>query len=79
MNHGPGLSVTKRIVTLSLIAWEPMETVSLLTGFTKLNFWLPGTLITSNVCYRSQSAHGGSSRDCGEADSHREDEEHAVE
>ena len=34
-----------------------METVSLLTGFTKLKVWLPGALMTSNVCY-TNSFHG---------------------
>lgn len=36
-----------------------METVSLLTGFIKLKVWLPGALMTSNMCYSSQyGLHG---------------------
>lgn len=36
MNHGPGLAVVKRSVTLSLSACTPIDILSLLTGFTKL-------------------------------------------
>jgi hypothetical protein len=51
MNQGPGLTVVKRNVTLSLFACNPIDILSLLMGFTKLYVLLPGTLMTSNACY----------------------------
>lgn len=49
--HGPGLSVVKRIVTLSVVS--PMETTSRRTGFAKLNVLLPAERTTLKECYTS--------------------------
>jgi hypothetical protein len=48
-NHGPGLSVTNRMVTLSPVV--PILTVSLQIGLTKFAVLLPATLTTAKLCY----------------------------
>lgn len=53
MNHGPTLSVLKRIVTLSPA--PPMLTTSRCGGFTKLYFELPALRTTENACYPTAS------------------------
>jgi hypothetical protein len=54
-NHGPVLSVTKRKVTFESV--NPVLTVSLRTGFSKLYVELSALLITENACYRRRLEH----------------------
>lgn len=51
--HGPALSVSKRIVTLS--PDKPALTTSRRTGFTKLYTELPALRTTSKACYKTSS------------------------
>jgi hypothetical protein len=48
--YGPALSVTKRIVVLSLVL-GPVLTTSRITGLSQLYVVLPALLTTQKLCY----------------------------